>query len=513
MMFRLIARHTRRLHDDRSGQSLILLVFVLSLLVVFTATIINTGAHVSVRQEMQTAADAAAYSGAAVKAKAMNIIALTNQAMVSIMAMIVVAKFVKYTLAIVHYGLMGACAFLNPAACFAAGLVGQARSMMDPFINGIISFLERVMTLLEAIATAVAALAPAWAIITVHRIARKNGADVGIGLPERWALPSKKVAREYLCDRVAEQARDFARDIPIIGNAPLIGGIIQRAVGGISSIICNGAGSFELTPEEDGEAPPQGSTDCNVCKSKNNLTQTAWTLEGGTIRRDTYVEIDGTPQLQSTDMDSLQAGALMSLPGRGMLDQVDTTCTNQIARDQTATTQGPSPPPSTIVTTRHELFSFKACAWPAEPVTLDAESLGDGFGGGSCPGPHPRLLGRNDDCNGGPDSLDALRADGWLSMGAIAQRSAPPGPMAGLLGERESRSILTFAAAEFYGQTGDLWHSDWRARMRPVRADSLVGSLGYLATAIGVLSGSENVSVDSSAITSGIENLSPAAVY
>jgi Putative Flp pilus-assembly TadE/G-like len=158
----------QRLRQDEDGQALVLgAVFGLVLMLCVLSTV-NLGRAVHAKIQLQTAADAAAYSQAAVEARVLNFTAYTNRAMV------------------VHYAsIMAAAAYLTWVH-FLWAAIDPALSILRnvPYAGPVFATLQEVFRgLLVLLDTAVAVMTPLVSAANVVLYTLQEGAWLAVGGP------------------------------------------------------------------------------------------------------------------------------------------------------------------------------------------------------------------------------------------------------------------------------------------------------------------------------------------
>jgi hypothetical protein len=158
----------QRLRRDEDGQALVLgAIFGLVLMVCVLSTV-NVGRAVYAKVQLQTAADAAAYSQAAVEARVLNFTAYTNRAMV------------------VHYAsIMAAAAYLSWVH-FLWAAIGPALSVLRnvPYAGPVFAALQEVFRgMLVLLDSAVAIMTPLVSAANLVLYTLQEGAWLSVGAP------------------------------------------------------------------------------------------------------------------------------------------------------------------------------------------------------------------------------------------------------------------------------------------------------------------------------------------
>src|SRR5207302_7574488 len=125
----------QRLRSDEEGQALVLAAIFGLVLMLCVLSTVNLGRAVYEKVQLQTAADAAAYSQAAVEARVLNFTAYTNRAMV------------------VHYAsIMAASAFLTWVHFLWSAIKPLCEVLQFvPYVGVVVRFIREVMQALIAV--------------------------------------------------------------------------------------------------------------------------------------------------------------------------------------------------------------------------------------------------------------------------------------------------------------------------------------------------------------------------
>lgn len=545
-MFRLVARHCRRLHDDREGQSMPIIAVSLLLLVVFSVAVINTGIHVTERQQMQTAVDASVYSAAAVKAKGMNMIVVTNLLLEALMAFRVIMEIVRDAILVAAIATLPLCAL--PGGCSVPTALFKAYNKFRQIVEKINKVIDKLFIVITKIAEVIKRTIPILAAVTAFRIAERNEANGALIWPIIDPLPVSKHDRKALCDHLQDTAVGFFQDIPVVGDIislPILGDAIQGIIRGLVGLYCNG-GPAQAAAGVLGDVLGDDSTreerNCNRCRSSDDVRGSSFSVVSGpTTTRTTFTYREDSngnrywqpSNPQSTPMPPSEYGqhgierhhnAVTDTAGgfhwKKSGKPARSECGGAFDRDlgtNGAPPANPNPPlGTTYVEERKSVrLNFHSCAIKAPPQG----TFGGGSGGGSGCDPTPHLLDhdpKREGCgvNSGGDYqtlIDARKMDvdgfAWLDIGQnqlqTARRYRPLGALCGDTGS----FYFTAARAQFYsqGEPHDMWHLDWRARLVPQSlTDILNFDFGDSSTELG------DIGVGNSAPTSLLSDLSGA---
>jgi hypothetical protein len=157
-----------RLKKDEEGQALVLGAIFALVLALCVLSTVSLGRGIYDKVQLQTAADAAAYSQAAVEARVLNFTAYTNRAMV------------------VHYAsIMAASAYLTWVHFLWTAIRPLCEVLQFvPYVGIIIKIIKEVMSwLIKALDVAVAALTPILSAANVILWGLQEGAWAAVGTP------------------------------------------------------------------------------------------------------------------------------------------------------------------------------------------------------------------------------------------------------------------------------------------------------------------------------------------
>lgn len=243
----------KRLHKDESGAFIILYIAAALLLVALVYAIIGTGQRVVQKELIQSSADAAAFSAAAIKAKGLNIIAFCNLIMAILLAVIMLLRLIKGALMI----LLGACY----AACFAAlftfgatsplcALAPTVQSIYNTYSNILDQVEPRLLDVMRGMAQVergISKVVPALSLVEAFRVGThghyqrnySNGTLVTVAFPlpigEDLELPVKDGTWDDLCK---EATKSIGRMVEAVIDATGLPGFVGDILGGaVSSLL------------------------------------------------------------------------------------------------------------------------------------------------------------------------------------------------------------------------------------------------------------------------------------
>ena len=110
-------RPRRSWQDDR-GAMMIMGVFMATIVVAMLYYVAGIGETIVYRERMQDAADAAAFAGATIHARAMNLIALLNTIMAAVFAVVVAIRAAAFLYVTASGFAFSECSIRNPRPCF-----------------------------------------------------------------------------------------------------------------------------------------------------------------------------------------------------------------------------------------------------------------------------------------------------------------------------------------------------------------------------------------------------------
>ena len=453
-------RALRRLHADSSGQILVFLVFAAVLLLGFVVVMIAAGQRVLARQQLQDAADAGAFGAAVVRARALNLIALTNLLQAAFLAVVVALTLVADVLAIVAGALSGLCAssWLT-GQVWACGLVATAWNLQQDFSNlrdRLRPEMTRAARALMPFQEAVRDLAPTWAAAEAMLAARQNagGATVVVLPLPTEVLQVERRPFDEMCDHALGMVVEPIRQLPPSLIFSRVAGWVEDMLGDFRGHYCGkdagGGGGARIVRFEQGipEHPTDPQTPgagCEECRSHDHVKRHFLTRIDETWQ---VVRAPGQP-VRTTERvrgspDAVESGDLPCAPA----------CHERphCAREEVAVTREDG-----VVIERHRRTEWilDACVVEAvrtvsagEPLPSDVRPMGlrtDWARAG-------KAQARAFVLEGDAAASRILRLDAWRRGEARAPTRA-----------------LAVAQAEFLSSSGDLWSMDWRARLRRFR--------------------------------------------
>ena len=150
------AEPTRSLRRDKSGAIMVMGVFMAALMVGFIYYVKGIGDAILFRERMQDASDSGAFAAVTVHARGMNLIALINITMVSVLAVVTAFRLLAIMAALATIGI---CVFPG-----ADGLLDEAKDYESQYVRPLFSVLRSGNTAANAVVTAIPIAAEAYAI-------------------------------------------------------------------------------------------------------------------------------------------------------------------------------------------------------------------------------------------------------------------------------------------------------------------------------------------------------------
>jgi hypothetical protein len=215
---------------------LVLGVFMAVFLTAALYYVIGLGEAIAQREQMQDAADAAAFSAAAVHARGMNVLALINMVMAALLAVLIALKLVETltTIALVAISVMS---FLEPGL---AGFIPALSSLRVEVHDAGEVWQTQMNVALRALhagavgvrdAVPLASELPVIAEVTADYAPRVHAAVVVLS---RETLPTKDGTFQELCERAQSYLGEFTRFALGQVAPPAVAGIVSGAVDGLT---------------------------------------------------------------------------------------------------------------------------------------------------------------------------------------------------------------------------------------------------------------------------------------
>lgn len=146
----------KSLRKDKSGAIMVMGVFMAALMVGFIYYVKGIGDAILFKERMQDASDAGAFAAVTTHARGMNLIALINITMVSVLAVVTAFRLLAIMSALATIGI---CVFPG-----ADGLLNDAKDLEQTYVRPLFSVLRAGNTAASAVVTAIPIAAEAYAI-------------------------------------------------------------------------------------------------------------------------------------------------------------------------------------------------------------------------------------------------------------------------------------------------------------------------------------------------------------
>ncbi|MEM9192877.1 MAG: hypothetical protein AAGF12_27125 [Myxococcota bacterium] len=222
--------------------------------------LMGIGETIVYRERMQDAADSGAFAAAVIHARGMNVIALMNNVMAAVLAVLVVLKVVEDLLTAAVIIATAICALPFGAgawACPLAALLEVGREYTSSVIEGVEPTVETIVDATNAVSSAVRTVYP----IAAQYKVTETGFDTydppttrGFMVPLLEPLPVEEDDSSLLCKKAGEQAGRIIGTV--IGLWP-IRRFVGTAVGGLASTFashyCGDSADKAFRVEEDAE--------------------------------------------------------------------------------------------------------------------------------------------------------------------------------------------------------------------------------------------------------------------
>jgi hypothetical protein len=290
----------RRFHHDDEGAAILVYSFAALGLVGAVWMIMGAGQRVVQKETVQTAADAAAYSAAVIKAKGLNIIAFINLIMAAVMAIIMLLRLIKILLIAVTTIATIACIFPPYLVCGALPALAEVTATYTRLEEQ----LERpLLAVIRGMGKAERAFSKG-----VIFVAQAEGYRVGLAaeyrtttfskaaaiVPAILPLPIKQIDRELpvkdgefkdLCNKAAETFGDAVVEaLAHVGTPQAVDDFIGGIVGGLAKalvpILCTDGGSLPNYKQS------EKSTDIFKCLDPGSAANTEVTWKFVNVEED-----------------------------------------------------------------------------------------------------------------------------------------------------------------------------------------------------------------------------------
>ncbi|MCP4444074.1 MAG: hypothetical protein GY811_01850 [Myxococcales bacterium] len=226
-----------RVFRNTEGAVMVIAVFMAAVTIGCLYYLSGLGDAILAQERMQDAADAAAFSSAVIHARGMNLLALINIIMASLLAILVLLSMLHSLFKLAARVLMAA-AFLLPAAASgvqpmrsAANLAKQGEEMAKPEVEAIMAAMHKVQGPLRKVV-------PVLASVNAAKLTSSSYAPVvtvGTTFPILQGLPTEDGEFETLCKKAGSYAGRLIM-LPLMETLGVVGRIVGgRTVSGLSS--------------------------------------------------------------------------------------------------------------------------------------------------------------------------------------------------------------------------------------------------------------------------------------
>ncbi len=232
--------HMRLILKDQRGAIAVLALLMTVCLVGALYYVVGIGQAVLLRERLQDAADAGAYSSAAILARGMNLLALINLIMSALLAVLVALKLVQ-TVCMVAGPILAAVGFWCPPCAAAAPLVISAGQNAGNAAEQLKQEIMPMLKVLHLAARGVRQIVPIIAQVEVVDTVLshyKPPAAFGFALPARLTLPTKDDDFSVLCTHAASFVGDMVmlpfKSVPGVGGAGPVHDLVSGALEGLA---------------------------------------------------------------------------------------------------------------------------------------------------------------------------------------------------------------------------------------------------------------------------------------
>jgi hypothetical protein len=230
--------------DDTRGAVMVVAVFMSAFLCGVLWYVIGVGDAVIYRESMQDGADAVAFGTAVDLARAMNVLALINQVMAAVLAVLLAFKVVQVALGIANATLAAICAFPfgGEWACPPAEELTAVEGPYADTVSQVKQFVDATLEVLHTTEEALQYSLPLLAEADGVTIAKQYGTTVKDGLPVSESLAGLPVEFDdfsVLCDHAAD-------DVPGILLLPIGVIVVEGAPLGAPFVAAGALGTLPL---------------------------------------------------------------------------------------------------------------------------------------------------------------------------------------------------------------------------------------------------------------------------
>lgn len=292
--------------SNESGAILIFLVLGLLVFVGFAWLVISTGSRLVTRQNLQYAADAAAWGQAVLYAKGLNMVAFSNDLMATLVAVLITLKLIVQILAAVSKIAWGMCFWGNLVACGAIPVVKSVQVTFEGVHDVAYSLVDTACTGLENFQNVVVGGMPAVAFIEGQTAGAANDTDASVWpvppLPANWSecvgelsdlatLPVEDDDPSVLCERAIDKVQSMIESITPSPLDSLISGLVGEMLEAFNGYYCHGFGSGSFTPNYEQTLPELSDAEMAECVDGEVCTNAAKACDACNLRQATHGDI------------------------------------------------------------------------------------------------------------------------------------------------------------------------------------------------------------------------------
>lgn len=278
----------RTIRNDTQGAVMVLAIFMAMIVIGFLYYLVGLGDAILAQERMQDAADATAFSSAVIHARGMNVLALMNIIMASLMAILVLLSMISSLLMVAAAALLAIGFFVPPVLAGVPPLRTQAAAVSNverklaPKVNNLVGIIHKFQKPLSRVI-------PMLASVNAMKLARESYSPVveyGLTFPILSGLPTVEGKFETLCTKAGEYAgliasfpvRKILSSIPSVAAKRVEGFLVDSAkdLGGKYARFYCGIGEKPPAPSFRTErgVPELGSTAQRICESKVKENET-----------------------------------------------------------------------------------------------------------------------------------------------------------------------------------------------------------------------------------------------
>jgi hypothetical protein len=236
-------RERRALAKDQRGAIMVMGVFMAVLLVGALHYVMGLGETILYREQMQDAADSGAFVAAVMHARGMNLIALLNMVMASVIAVLVAMKLIQVVLGIaagVATAICAAC--VVGAGCWAcpiAPILWDAYAEWTAIVEEVEPIIHRIVAAIDYAQTGIKWAMPAaaqWKVVETGTTTYNQPTNLGVMWPLLEALPVEQDDSDLLCRKAGEQVgRLIVSPLSAIPGMDAFGYLVGDMIGSITA--------------------------------------------------------------------------------------------------------------------------------------------------------------------------------------------------------------------------------------------------------------------------------------